>query len=349
MPKDLLQPDDCGLACAAGGFHIDPWGAAEIAIVTHAHGDHARLGSAVYYCSREGEGVLRRRLGAGPRIVPMEYGEPREFGSTKVSLHPAGHVRGAAQVRVEDAKGVWIAAGDYKRAPDPTCTEFEVVPCDTFITETTFALPIYSWRSTEAIVTNMLNWWKRNAANEHASVLFCYSLGKAQRVLAELFRLGTGDGGTRPGEIFVHGAVQPLIDCYRAEGVALPQTTPVAEDEVRRGKRRDSFAGSLIVAPPSAAGSPWMRRFGSSDKVSMAFVSGWMQIRGIRRRRGYDSGFVLSDHADWPDLLRTIRETGAKRVFCTHGYSEIMSRYLREQGLDAAVLRTQYGGDEAED
>lgn len=350
MARDLLQSDDRGLACDAGGFHIDPWGAAAIAIVTHAHGDHARAGSGVYYCAREGEGVLRRRLGAAVKIVPLEYGEVREFGRVRVSLHPAGHVRGSAQVRVEGGaetgNEVWVAAGDYKRAADPTCSGFEVVPCDTFITETTFALPIYRWRSAAAVCGEVLEWWRQNAEAGNASVLFSYSLGKAQRVLAELLRCAKGE---LPGQIFVHGSVQPLMDCYRAEGVALPETIPVAEDEIKRGKKRESFAGQLIVAPPSAAGSPWMRRFGAGDRVSTAFVSGWMQIRGIRRRRGYDSGFVLSDHADWPDLLRTIKETGAKRVLCTHGYTEVMARYLTERGVRAEVLKLQYGGEEAED
>ncbi|MGH7243508.1 MAG: ligase-associated DNA damage response exonuclease [Phycisphaerales bacterium] len=349
MPSDLLQPDDRGLSCSRGGFHIDPWAGVPVAIVTHAHGDHARPGSGVYYCAREGESVLRRRLGADVRIVALEYGERKEFGSTVVSLHPAGHVRGSAQVRVEDATGTWVAAGDYKRNSDPTCSPFEVVPCDVFITETTFAMPIYRWEPTETVIADLAAWWERNAIEENVSVVFCYSLGKAHRVLAEVRRHFERRGTSAPGEVFVHGGVQPLIDCYRADGVALPLTTPVIEEEGTRGKRRESFAGQLVVAPPSAAGTRWMKRFGASNRISTAFVSGWMQIRGIRRRRGYDRGFVLSDHADWPDLIRTVKETAAKRVLCTHGYTEVMSRYLNEIGLRAETLRTQYGGDEAED
>ncbi|MFO0860725.1 MAG: ligase-associated DNA damage response exonuclease [Phycisphaerales bacterium] len=345
MAPPLLQADERGLACASGGFHIDPWGAADIAVITHAHGDHARSGSRLYICSRESEKLLRVRLGPEPRIESLEYGEPRDLDRVRISLHPAGHVRGSAQVRVESSVGVWIAAGDYKRARDPTCSGFQVVPCDVFITETTFALPIYRWRPTDAVISEIAAWWRENAAREHVSVLFSYSLGKAQRLLAELAR-HFGPAGA-PGEVFTHGALEPLLSVYRADGIAMLPTRHVAEEA--KGTKRKSFAGQLVVAPPSAAGSTWMRRFGPGDRVGTAFVSGWMQIRGIRRRRGYDRGFVLSDHADWPDLLRTIRETGAKRVLCTHGYSETMSKYLRERGLDADVLRLQYAGEEAED
>jgi putative mRNA 3-end processing factor len=333
----LLEVDSIGLSCRAGGFHIDPWRPAPVAVITHAHGDHARPGSGLYYCAAPGAGVLRRRIGPDSRIEPIPFGERFRLGSVEVSFHPAGHVLGSAQVRVEGAE-VWVASGDYKRQPDPSCEPFEPVPCDTFITEATFALPIYRWSPTAAVIEEIWNWWQENSAFKKASVLFCYSLGKAQRILAEL--------ATRTDRtVFLHGTVCPLEEAYREAGIRM---TPVARvtEAAERGKARRSFAGELILAPPSAAGTPWMRRFGAAKDFETGFASGWMRVRGIRRRRGYDRGFVISDHADWHDLLATIGETGARRVLATHGYSEALARHLREQGLEADVLASPYSPED---
>lgn len=342
----LLHSDEIGLACRAGGFWIDPWRPAPIAVVSHAHSDHARPGSALYYAARPGVELLRRRLGPDAVIHPLEYGEPITLGATRVSLHPAGHVLGSAQIRVESADGdVWVFSGDYKRAADPTAAPFEVVPCGTFITEATFGLPIYRWRPTREIVADVFEWWRGNAAaGGRASVLLCYALGKAQRLLAEL-ALHTDAGNAPPGPVYLHGATATLVDAYRELGVRMIDTAPMPESA---GRKRPDLAGCLAIAPPSAGGSPWMRRFGAGDKYETAFASGWMQVRGIRRRRGYDRGFVLSDHADWPDLIRTIKETGARRVLCTHGSTEPIVRYLRESGLEAATLATAYQGETEE-
>lgn len=344
MPP-LLQSDERGLACPAGGFWIDPWGATPIAIISHAHSDHARAGSAVYYCAAPGAELLKRRLPPGAEIRPLEYGAPIEFGPTRVSLHPAGHILGAAQVRVEHASGVWVFSGDYKRAPDPTAAPFEVVPCDTFITEATFSLPIYRWAPTAHVVGEILAWWRENAAAGRASVLSCYALGKTQRILAEL-KLLEDAGAQMPGRVLLHGATASLVDAYRLLGVRMLDTAALVEEATRR-KRADT-AGVLAIAPPSAGGTPWMRRFGAGDKYETAFASGWMQVRGIRRRRGYDRGFVLSDHADWPELIRTIEETGAKRILCTHGNSDPLVRFLRERGKDAAGLATAFQTEDEE-
>jgi len=301
------------------------------AVLTHAHGDHARWGSERYQAIRSSAGILRKRLGADVNLELREYGEPFQLGAARVSLHSAGHVLGSAQVRVEVDGEVWVVTGDYKRAPDPTCAPFEPVVCDTLISEATFALPCYAWPQTGEVVADIHRWWMANREAGNASVLFCYAFGKAQRVLAELLAF-------TDEPVYAHGAALPLIEEYRKEGVAMVPTLPVERE------RKADYAGALVIAPPSAAGSPWMRRFGDA---ATGFCSGWMRIRGARRRRGYDRGFVLSDHADWPALLQTIADSKAKRVLLTHGYSDALVRFLRERGVDADALRTAYGDEEA--
>jgi len=265
--------------------------------------------------------------------VPHPYGERFLLGTATVSFHPSGHVLGAAQVRVEADGQVWVFSGDYKRAPDPTCAPFEPIRCDTFITEATFALPIFRWEPPQTVLEEIHSWWEHNRQAGRASALFCYTLGKAQRVLAGL-------AGLTDRKVFVHGAVEPMVELYRQQGVRMLPTEVATT--IPRGT---SFAGELIIAPLTARGAVWMRRFGERQE---AFVSGWMQLRGTRRRRAFDRGFVLSDHADWPALLKTVEETGARRVLVTHGHAEPLARYLREQGLDAQTLVTGYEG-EAED
>nr|WP_227028193.1 ligase-associated DNA damage response exonuclease [Corallococcus soli] len=322
-----------GLYCRAGNFYIDPWRPVERALVTHAHGDHARSGSQRYLAARAGLGLLQRRLGADSVIDTLEYGEKLTVGDTTVSFHPAGHVLGSAQIRIEHQGEVWVVSGDYKRTPDPTCAPFEVVRCHTFITEATFGLPIYRWDDPRLVAEDILRWWDANRAAGRSAVLFCYALGKAQRLLAELGKLTD-----RPA--YVHGAVNGLVTAYREAGVEMLPTQLVSETE-----KGTSFAGALVLAPPSAGGSTWMRRFGEAET---AFASGWMRVRGNRRRRGFDRGFVLSDHADWPDLLRTVADTQAEKVLVTHGQTDSLSHYLRERGVDAWPLATPFEG-EAED
>jgi putative mRNA 3-end processing factor len=325
----LLRTDDCGLFCEAGGFHIDPWRPVPRAVISHAHGDHARWGSEAYLAASASVPVLRRRLGEA-RIEGVPFGERVRMGEVTVSFHPAGHVLGSAQVRVEREGEVWVFSGDYKRRADPTCEPFEPVPCHTFITEATFALPIYRWDETPVVAREIFDWWGANREAGRASVLFTYALGKAQRILGELARL-------TDRTVFVHGSIEPLNECYRQAGIAMLPTRPVSETA-----RGQSFAGELILAPPSAGGSTWMRRFGPA---STAFASGWMRVRGTRRRRGFDRGFVVSDHADWPDLLRTFEDVGAERILTTHGYAEPLARYLRERGRSAGTLATPFEGE----
>ncbi len=335
----FLSESASGLFCERGGFHIDPWLPVDRALITHAHGDHARAGSAAYLCAAPTEALLRRRLGADTRIETVPYGSPLTLGEVTVSFHPAGHVLGSAQIRLESPDGIWVVSGDYKRAPDPTCAPFEPIRCDTFITESTFGLPIYRWDDTALVVDDIERWWQGNRDDGRTSVLFCYTLGKAQRVLAELMRVTD-----RP--VYVHGMMTAMIDAYREAGVAMLPVLPVIERA--RGSRSTaaSFAGELVLAPLSARGTPWIRRLGD---ISDGFASGLMRVRGVRRQRGFDRGFVLSDHADWPALLQTVADTGASRVFATHGHAEPLARYLSARGVESGTMRTAWEGEPSGD
>jgi putative mRNA 3-end processing factor len=333
---DLVVERPEGLYCPAGDFHIDPWRPVARAVITHAHADHARRGHGAYLAQADSAGVLRARLG-DIRLQPLAYGEAVRIGDVRVSLHPAGHVLGSAQVRLErlgpDRAGeVWVASGDYfvSGAGDtnPTCAPFEPVPCHTFITESTFGLPIYRWRPQAEVMAEVNAWWRANAQAGRASLLLAYSFGKAQRLLAGV------DPGIGP--IAVHGAVASINQAYAAAGVALPPTVAL-EDLPGAGS---GLHQALVVAPPSVLGSTWARRLGGAGD---AFASGWMQLRGARRRQGVDRGFVLSDHADWPGLQRAIGATGASRVIVTHGFEAVMVRWLQEQGLEAGSFRTEFG------
>lgn len=343
----LVEVTDRGLYCARGDFYIDPWKPVNRAVVTHAHADHARPGSGRYWAARSGVPLLELRLGRGgrePDLRPVDWGERVELGPVAVSFHPAGHVLGSAQVRLEAAgEPVWVISGDYKRAADPTAESLEVVPSDVFVTEATFALPVYRWQSPEKLSNEVLDWWWAHRDDGRASVLFCYSLGKAQRLMAELRRRLEERGETADDHpVWTHGAVEAVTSVYRHLKVPMLPTRPVSE-----AARGHDFSGSLVLAPPGASGSPWMRRFG---RAATGFASGWMRLRGTRRRRGYEAGFVLSDHADWPGLVDTVLATGARQVFATHGYSDTFARYLRqEHGLDAAPLRTLFSGEGGSD
>jgi len=278
--------------------------------------------------------VLRTRLGPDASIRALDWGEAVDMNGVRVSLHPAGHILGSAQIRVEYGGEVWVVSGDYKTDPDPTCTPFELVRCDTFITESTFGLPIYRWTPEAQVFAEIRAWWTANRDAGRASLLFAYALGKAQRLLA-----GLADADIGP--IYTHGAVERLNRDYRAAGVRLADTRYASDLP-----RKHDFTGSMIVAPPSAAGSTWLRRFGD---LSTGFASGWMRIRGARRRRSLDRGFVLSDHVDWPSLLATVDATGAQRVWVTHGTREPLVRLLNERGVEALAVASQWKGEEDTD
>lgn len=329
----LLRVTPSGLYCEAGDFYIDPWRPVARAIVTHAHSDHARAGSEHYLAAREGERILRHRIGATASIIAVGFGEVTSLGDVRVSLHPAGHIRGSAQVRVERHGEVWVVTGDYKRQADPTCTPFEVVRCHTLITEATFAFPIYRWEETAHVVRDIVGWYQQCLAQDRTAILHTYTLGKAQRLLTELAPF-------IEGEVWVHGAIEPLNDIYREDGVALGTTRRVSELGTR-----ERLKGALVLAPPSAVTPGWMRHF---TEPETAFASGWMRLRGTRRRRALDRGFAISDHCDWNALLQTIDECGASHVLATHGDSSALVRVLRDRGLEADALETAFAGEEEE-
>lgn len=329
----VLELTDAGLYCPAGDFHIDPWRGAPRAIVTHGHSDHARRGSDAYLCHRDCGPILKSRLGADLNIRTLEHGEALTLGAARVSLHPAGHVLGSVQVRVEVAGEVWVVSGDYKLQADPTCVPFEPVRCHTFITESTFGLPVYQWLPPDDIFAEVNGWWRANQEQGRASVVSAYALGKAQRLLAGV--------DAALGPIGVHAAVAELLPAYEAAGVKLPPVAVFSEDTAGKLK-----GGGLVIVPQAALETKAARRLGP---IATAAASGWMRVRGRRRWQNAERGFVLSDHADWPGLLRAIAATEAASIGVTHGAAAPLVRFLREvKGLDAWALATSFNGEGGE-
>ena len=331
MPLITFTPK--GLYCAQGDFYIDPWQPVQRAVITHAHSDHARWGMGAYLAHNDSLPVLRLRLGDDIKVTGVEYAQRKRMNGVTVSLHPAGHVIGSAQVRVSYKGETWVISGDYKTQADRSCTPFEPVKCHHFITESTFGLPVYRWEEDAVLFDRMDRWWAANAAAGKTSVIYAYSFGKAQRVLQSV--------NPDIGRIFTHGAVENTNEVLREHGIALQATTRV-DDSVRKKE----YAGGLVIAPPGAQASSWMKRFGP---VEDAFASGWMKLRGTRRRRNLGHGFAVSDHADWPGLNQAIAETGAENIYVTHGYTAIFSKWLKEQGYNASVVKTEFSDDGAAD
>lgn len=329
---NLLESNNNGLYCSAGDFYVDPWNPVSRAVITHAHSDHLCPGSQTYLSARAGEGLLRTRLGPDATIESVDYGTTVEINGVHVSFHPAGHILGSAQVRIEQHGQIWVVSGDYKLAPDPTCARFEPIRCHTFITESTFGLPIFRWPDQNETLGEINAWWRGNQQTGKASLLFVYPLGKAQRVLA----------GIDPaiGPVFTHGSVEQFNRIYRDSGLPLAAT-----EYVRSAPAKTDWSRALILAPPMGKTSPWLRRFGD---FSTGSASGWMRIRGTRRRQSIDRGFVLSDHADWPALLTAIRGSSAERVWVTHGYRSPMAQWLVEKGFQAEAIETRFEGERDE-
>jgi len=330
VAKLLVEPTEKGLWCESACVHVDPWRPVEAAVVTHGHADHATPGCGRYIASPETASILRIRYGIKAPIDELARGEFRDVGSARISLHPAGHILGSTQVRIEASGSVTVVTGDYKTDPDPTCTPFECVECDALLTESTFGLPVFKWPSDADVFDAVNRWWRGNVEQGMNSVVFAYSLGKAQRVLAGV--------DASIGPILVHGAVDNMLAPYHEAGIGLPETHRALVEAAK-----ESAGRALIIAPPSAAGAPWMRKF---TPCSTAFASGWMAVRGTRRWRAVDRGFVISDHADWDGLLDTVQRSGAKFVGVTHGYTRQFSRYLRDElGIDAEPVATRYSGE----
>ena len=327
----LIEFSDRGLYCSQGNFYIDPWRPVQKAVITHAHSDHARGGSANYLCHPLTRPLLLARLGP-QNIETIEWGQPVYMNGVKLSLHPAGHIIGSSQVRVEYQGEVWVVSGDYKIENDGLSGVFEPIPCNTFITESTFGLPIYKWEKQSRIYSAIKDWVKKNNAAGITSVLLAYSLGKAQRILLPLVETGL--------TVFVHGAIAVMQDALQNSGYALPAVTRITPETPR-----ESIRGQVIIAPPGADGSPWINKF---SPYEVGVCSGWMQVRGNIRRRNADAGFALSDHADWEGLVGAVKATGAEKVFVTHGFQSAFSRWLNENGIESAEVKTEYNPAEEE-
>lgn len=328
----LITFTDKGLYCPVGDFYIDPWKPVPKALITHGHSDHSRWGHGHYLATEASVPIIKHRLGE-ISIHGVAFGEVIRINGVKVSFHPAGHIIGSAQIRVEYRGEIWVVSGDYKPEPDDISETFELVRCDHFITESTFGLPVFNWKNQQDIFSDMKNWWQDNQQAGKTSLICAYSLGKAQRIIQGL-------GADIPGRIFTHGAVENMNEVLRNAGIPLRETTLIT-----RETKKEDLLGQLIITPPSAIGSPWMKKF-KNPVVAMA--SGWMAMRGARRRRAADKGFILSDHADWNGLNNVIKATGAENIYVTHGYTEIFSQWLNESGYNARVVRTEYGAESEE-
>lgn len=329
----LLELQPSGLYCPMGDFYIDPKQPVANAIITHAHSDHARYGCTRYLCASAGEQLMRMRLGNLSDLRCVQYGEKLTIRGVSISLHPAGHILGSAQIRLEYRGQVVVVTGDYKLGSDPTCESWEPIRCHLMVTESTFGLPVYRWRPSALIIQEINDWWRANRDAGRCSVLFAYAIGKSQRLLAGL--------DASIGKISTHGAIEKGIAAYRNSGIRLPETTYVGSVT---GKQ--DWSGHMVIAVPSANGTSWMRRFGS---MTTAMVSGWMAVRGARRRRAVDRGFALSDHVDWTELLRAVSESQAEHLWVTHGYAAAVARYFQEKGLNAIAIDNRSRTDEEED
>ncbi len=324
----LLQFNSKGIYCPQADVYIDPWHPVDKALITHGHSDHARPGHGRYLCTQAALPVILYRLG-DIQASGVAYGEVIRINGVKFSFHPAGHVPGSAQIRVEHRGEVWVVSGDFKTQADHLSEPFEPVHCHHFVTESTFGLPVYRWQPQAQVMSEINNWWLQNRAAGKTSVLIAYALGKAQRILANV--------DVSIGPLFIHGAVQNVNEVLRAQGIDLPATI-----QVERAADKRAFTGALVLAPPSALNSPWINRF---KPFSLGIASGWMALRGARRRRAADRGFVLSDHADWPGLNGVIAATGAENIYVTHGYTDIYAQWLRELGYNAHKVETRFTGE----
>lgn len=330
MASNLLKFSPSSIYCPAADIHIDPWKPVDYAIITHAHSDHARFGSKHYLAHKDSESILRLRLGEDISLQTVEYGEKFFIKGVQFSLHPAGHVIGSAQIRVEHKGEVWVASGDYKVQDDGFSAAFEPVKCHAFITESTFGLPIYKWQPQKEVMNDIKAWWIQNQVQGKASVLMGYALGKMQRIIKNL--------DLTEQKIFAHGAIYNVNERLRAAGFDLPYIPRVTQEIDKK-----EYRGALILATSSSLNTPWLKKF---EPYSTGYCSGWMAVRGAKNRRSVDRGFVLSDHADWNELNWAIAETGAEQVFVTHGYTDTYARWLNEQGIEAQEVKTSYGSEE---
>ncbi len=325
----LIEFTDKGFYCRQGDFYIDPWAPVDNAVITHAHSDHARWGSKNYLCHTQCKPLLQLRLGDN-NYEAVEWNEAVYKNGVKISLHPAGHIIGSSQIRVEYKDEIWVASGDYKTENDGISGAFEPIRCNVFITECTFGLPIYNWKPQAEIYKNIQDWITENQSQQKISVLIAYSLGKAQRVITAASAVSQN--------IFAHGAIHNAQQVLLSNGWDFPEVKRVTPETTK-----EELKNSVVIAPPSAEGTTWMKRF---QPYNVGLCSGWMQVRGNFRRNNVDAGFALSDHADWNGLLSAVKATGAEKVYTTHGFQSAFSRYLNEIGIESAEVKTEFGNEE---
>jgi putative mRNA 3-end processing factor len=330
MPKKpLLEFNNYGIYCATGDFYIDPWRPVKYAVITHAHSDHAKFGHQNYLAHHLSREILYHRLGQ-INLETMDYGVSKTINGVEVTFFPAGHIPGSAQIRVIYKGEIWVVSGDYKTEDDGLCAPFEPVKCHSFISECTFGMPVYKWEPQSEIFKGINEWWLQNQAEGKTSVLAGYSLGKAQRILQNL--------DLNIGKVYTHGVIQNSNDALIRNGIELQPTTKITAETTK-----SELAGNMIICPPSAVGTPWMQKI---TPFSLGYCSGWMAIRGAKKRRAVDRGFILSDHADWDGLISAIKATDCETVYLTHGFTASFSRYLQEIGYDAREAKTLYGNEE---
>lgn len=320
-----------GIYCIPGKFYLDPWYPVEYAIISHGHADHARWGNKHYLCHNQSKAILQHRIGADISIESLPYNEYKVINGVKVSFHPAGHILGSAQIRLEYKGYIVVFSGDYKTQPDFITTPFEPVKCHEFITESTFGLPIYKWKSEEELQQELQDWIVQNQQNNRTSVFLGYSLGKAQRIMKLVEKVE---------EIYVHSAIHNLNQAIENSGITLPTTKLLTADF-----KKTEIQNKIVILPPALLGSKMIKKI---PNAATAICSGWMQIRGNRRWKGVDAGFAVSDHADWDGLLSAVKATEAEKVYVTHGSQAVFSKYLNEIGIEAHELKTEFGEDELE-
>ncbi|NVJ88569.1 MAG: ligase-associated DNA damage response exonuclease [Flavobacteriaceae bacterium] len=327
----LLKFTKKGIYCIPGKFYLDPWYPVDYAIISHGHADHARWGNKHYLCHNDSKAILQHRIGVGISIESLAYNQTKMINGVKVSFHPAGHIIGSAQIRLEYKGYVVVFSGDYKIQPDGVSTSFEPIKCHEFITESTFGLPIYKWKTEQELQNELQDWIYQNQQNNRTSVFFGYSLGKAQRILKLVENVDA---------IYVHAAIHNLNNAISNSGITLPKSQLLTSDF-----KKSAIQNKIIILPPALLGSRLLKRI---PNAATAICSGWMQIRGNRRWKGVDAGFVVSDHADWDGLLTAVKATEAEKVYVTHGSQAVFSKYLNDIGIKAHELKTEFGEDTLE-
>ncbi len=331
MKSPLLVFNENGIYCEQADVYIDAWRPVSKCIITHGHADHSRWGHQQYITHTNNVPIIKHRLGE-ITVTGKEWGETFTINGVTFSLHPAGHIVASSQVRVSYKGEVWVFTGDFKTENDGIAEPYEPIKCHTFITECTFGLPAFKWTPQQQVFNDINNWWNQNRVDGRTSILFGYSLGKAQRLLKHL--------DPAIGKIYTHGAIENMTQVLRSQ-YDFPETIRITKDT-----KKEELKGQIVLAPPSTHGGTWIRKM---VPYVTASASGWMAFRGARRRRALDRGFVLSDHADWEGLLKAVEETGCSKVIATHGYTDIFARYLREEmSLDARTETTQYEGETVE-